>query len=232
MSKYTTTIRDILDSYLTDAERYSDLSVLDIINKTKDKFFNFEFEWYSDGDGLEEFKRDFLFRYYNNYIGFETLGMFKTSFTARLNIDMSKYKALYSQISKEYDPLKNHDMHYDHKHESDESGTNSYTDTGKSTTDTSSDYQSIDSDNPQVTFSHNDYASGMTRGQNKGKNETSGNNSHDGKDSKHIEGGENNHDWGLTGKSSVDAIAEFREKFINLNKEIIESCRPLFLQVW
>lgn len=233
MSKYTTTIRDILESYLTEEEKFSDLLVADIINKTMNKFFNFPFEWYSDDNiGLESFKRDFLLRYYNQYIGFETLGMFKTAFMSVVNLNMPKYKALFIAMSNGYDPLVNYDMHYDHHLTNDDKGSNEYSDTGttKSTTDT--DYQSIESDNPQVTIANNDYASSMTRGENNSTNNSTGSSTHKGEDTKHTDRKEDNHDYGLTGKSQVDAISEFRAKYINLNKEIIDSCQTLFLAVW
>lgn len=233
MSRYTTSIKDILESFLTQEELYSDLQVNDIIAKTKDNFFNFAFAWYaSDNTGLDDFERDFLLRYYNNYIGFETLGMFKTAFNARLNMDMPKYAAIFSAMAKGYDPLINHSMYHKYSHESNESGTNSYSDSGETNVKSDNNYQSIDSDNPQVTFAQNDYASAMTRGENNTTNSSTGSSSHSGEDTKHIERSENTHDYGLTGKTQVEAIAEFERQYINLNKTIIESCRDLFLKVW
>ena len=209
MSKYTTQVRAICGSYLTDEERAQCLPVGDIIEKTKDKVFNFSFPWYSDnGDGLPEFKSAFLATYYFDYIGAETLGAWKAMFIGKMSRVMDRYKAVYSQIKSTNDPLNNVDV----KRDGTSSGTTSY--------NTSTNGQSINSDNPQVTVATNDYASSMYRGENVGNgsgetSETTG-----------------EHETGIRGKSKSRLIYEYRREFININEELIDMCKDLFLGVW
>lgn len=48
MSKYTTTVKDICESFIPPQELWSmDLSVERTIDKTQDKFFDFDFPFYS-----------------------------------------------------------------------------------------------------------------------------------------------------------------------------------------
>ena len=49
LSKYTTTIKDICESFIPSQELCSmNLSVQRIIDKTQDKFFDFDFPFYSE----------------------------------------------------------------------------------------------------------------------------------------------------------------------------------------
>ena len=112
MSKYTTTLKEIGESFLTHDELYADLPVTEIITRVKDKIFNFEYEWYGDGDSKNIFERDFLLRYWNEYIGFETLGMWKTYFIAKMNISMPYYSKLYAAVMEGDSPFITHDMNY------------------------------------------------------------------------------------------------------------------------
>ena len=100
LSKYTTTIKDICESFIQQHELWSmDLSVQRTIDKTQDKFFDFDFPFYSkDRKDLYTFKTYFLLRYWNNYIGFETLGMWKTAFLSKMHELMPYYTKLYDAI--------------------------------------------------------------------------------------------------------------------------------------
>lgn len=224
MSKYSTTIHNILQSFIYD-EIPCDLSVNEIINKTVDKFFDFNFEWYSkNGEGLKEFKRDFLLTYYNSYIGCETLGMFKTYLNAQLNVDMPYYKKLYEALQEGDNPF----INYDVKYESLRQDTHTENVNSNSQSNMTTDYQSIDSDNPQITVGTEDYASSMTRGQNVGVSKTTGKGDSLKEGAEH----ENKHDYGLRGKSKAEVISEYQSQIVNINKDIIKSCKFLFLGTW
>lgn len=223
MSKYTTTIKDILESFLID-NNY-DKQATEIIELTKDKFFNFKFKWYNNtGEGLDDFKKDFLLTYYNRYIGFETLGLFKVHMQSKLNLIMLTYEKLYSEIIKGDTPTTNYEEHRE------VNKTNQYKDTGetKNTTKNTSNTESIDSDNPQVTIQTNDYASTMNRGEtiSNSNSTNNGTSSHDEKEN-HKE-----NIYGLKGISRAEAIYKYKKQIININKELINYCETLFLGVW
>ena len=225
MSRYTTTINEILNSYLTDYQKEMDLSSVDIVNLTKQKFFNFHFPWYTSvGDTLDDFERMFLLTYYNDYIGFETLGMWKTYFSARMERVMPHYKKLYDAMRAGDNPFINNDrwITRDDVGEQEENVKNT------NTSDSKNDYQSIDSDNPQVTVSDNDYASAMSRGENIGKTEQTG----EGTSKRNEKRNEKTHESSLTGKSRAQVIDEYKKQIVNINNELVRMCSTLFLGVW
>lgn len=221
MSKYTTTVREICESFISEEDKHSDLPVYDVINKAKTNFFNFTFAWYSDNNaGKDDFMIAFLERYYNDYIGCETFGMWKTYFSAKMSAVMPYYKKLYSALSSGDDPFYNVDVHHDTNEKETRNTSDSYNDTSVSNT------QDIHSDNPQVTVATNDYASTMDRG------EGTGDTTHIGNENVDRESGEQHHEYGIRGKTRAQLIDEYRGQIVNINRELIDMCSTLFLGVW
>ena len=233
LSKYTTTIKDICESFISQHELWSmDLSIQRTIDKTQDKFFNFDFPFYSeDRKDLYTFKTYFLLRYWNNYIGFETLGMWKTAFIAKMHELNPYYTKLYDAIQHD-NPFTNTNITITEAEKGNEKTTTNSTDAGESEIKNSQNYQNIDSDNPQVTVATEDYASTMSRGETINNTKTTANNSHTGNDNKDSKRDRETKETGLRGKSTSEAIAEYREQIQNINREIVEACRDLFLKVW
>lgn len=233
MSKYTTTVREICESFLTEDEKYQDLPVYNVIEKTKERFFNFTFPWYSNTkDGKSDFMTAFLERYYNDYIGFETFGMWKTYFSAKMSAVMPYYKKLYSALSSGDDPFYNVDVHHDTNEKETRDTSDSYNDTAVSNTQTDTNTQDIHSDNPQVTVATNDYASTMDRGEGVTNSHGTGDTSHIGNENVDRERGEQRHEYGIRGKTRAQLIDEYRGQIVNINKELIDMCSTLFLGVW
>lgn len=225
MSRYTTTINEILNSYLTDYQKEMDLSSVDIVNLTKQKFFNFNFPWYTNvRDTLDDFERTFLLTYYDDYIGFETLGMWKTYFSARMERVIPHYKKLYAAMSNGDNPFINNDRWITR----DDAGEQVENVKNTNTSDSKNDYQSIESDNPQVTVADNDYASTMSRGENIGKTEQTGT----GTSKRNEKRNEKTHESSLTGKSRAQVIDEYKKQIVNINDELVRMCSTLFLGVW
>lgn len=233
LSKYTTTIKDICESFISSQELWSmDLSVQRTIDKTQDKFFDFDFPFYSkDIKDLYTFKTYFLLRYWNNYIGFETLGMWKTAFLSRMNELTPYYEKLYDAIQHD-NPFTNTNITITETEKGSEKTTTNLTDAGESEVKNNQNYQNIDSDNPQVTVATEDYASTMSRGETINNTTTNAKNNHVGNDNKDSKRDRETKEGGLRGKSTSEAIAEYREQIQNINREIVEACRDLFLKVW
>ena len=233
LSKYTTTIKDICESFITSQELWSmDLSIQKIIDKTQDKFFDFDFPFYSeDRKDLYTFKVYFLLRYWNNYIGFETLGMWKTAFLSKMHELTPYYTKLYNAIQND-NPFTNINVTITEAEKGNEKTTTNSTDAGKSEVKNIQNYQNIDSDNPQVTVATEDYASTMSRGETVNNTTTTANNNHSGNDNKDSKRDRETKEIGLRGKSTSEAIAEYREQIQNINRELVEACRDLFLKVW
>lgn len=233
LSKYTTTVKDICESFISPRELWDiDLSVQKIIDKSQNKFFDFDFPFYSnDQKDLNEFKTYFLLRYWNNYIGFETLGMWKTAFLSKMHELTPYYTKLCDAIQND-NPFTNINVTYTETEKGNEKTTTRTTDAGNSEVKNNQNYQNIDSDNPQVTVATQDYASTMSRGETINNTTTSANNNHTGNDNKDSNRDRNTKETGLRGKSTSEAIAEYREQIQNINKEIVDHCRDLFIKVW
>lgn len=233
LSKYTTTIKDICESFIPSQELWSiDLSVQKIIDKSQNKFFNFEFPFYSDdAKDLYTFKTYFLLRYWNNYIGFETLGMWKTAFMAKMYELMPYYTKLYNAIQND-NPFTNVNITITEAEKGNEKTKTNSTDNGNSEVKNNQNYQNIDSDNPQVTVATQDYASAMSRGETVNNTTTTANNSHAENNNKDSKRDRETKEIGLRGKSTSEAIEEYRNQIQNINRELIEACRDLFMKVW
>lgn len=233
LSKYTTTVKDICESFIPRQELWSmDLSVQRIIDKTQDKFFNFDFPFYSeDRKDLYTFKTYFLLRYWNNYIGFETLGMWKTAFMAKMHELIPYYTKLYDAIQDD-NPFTNVNITITEAEKGNEKTTTKSTNTGQSEVKNSQNYQNIDSDNPQVTVATQDYANSMSRGETINDTTTTAKNDSTGDDNKDRKRDRNTKEIGLRGKSTSEAIEEYREQIQNINRELVEACSDLFLKVW
>ena len=233
LSKHTTTTEKICCSYLTEQERMCyDISVGDIIERTRHRFFDFDFPFYTDNQNVKEyFEKYFLSRYWNNYIGFETLGMWRTAFIAKMYELTPYYKKLYSAMEND-NPFVNVDMLFSEDESSTENSKSISKDTVNSKTKSSTNYQNIDSDNPQVTIGTGDYASNMSRGENVGDstNDTTGRT--DRQNDSGTKRKKTRTEKGLNGKSKSEVIAEYRNQIQNINREIVDNCRDLFLKVW
>ena len=180
LSRYTTTINDIINHYLPENIRYTDFSLNTLVEKTHKQFFNFDYDFYSDKEDVRnKFEKDFLLTYLNDYIGYETLGMFKARLLSHLNTNMYWYTRMYERIIQGDDPFINQsetigDSRLLNVGENEEKNQNTVADTQTTdTTNTNSnsttnetmkkDSESIHSDNPQVTIKTGDYASTMER---------------------------------------------------------------------
>ena len=233
LSKYTTTVKEICESFIPSQELWSmDLSVQRIIDKTQGNFFDFDFPFYSeDMKDLYTFKTYFLLRYWNNYIGFETLGMWKTAFISKMYELTPYYTKLYNAIQND-NPFTNVNITITEAEKGNEKTTTNSTDAGKSEVKNNQNYQNIDSDNPQVTVATEDYASTMSRGETINNTTTTANNNHAGNDNKDSKIDRETKEIGLRGKSTSEAIEEYRNQIQNINRELVESCRDLFMKVW
>lgn len=180
LSRYTTTINDIINHYLPENIRYTDFSLNTLVEKTHKQFFNFEYDFYSDKEGVRnKFEQDFLLTYLNDYIGYETLGMFKSRLLSHLNTNMYWYSRMYERIMQGDDPFinqsetigdsrllnvgENEEKNQNtvaHSQTTDTTNTNSNSTTNETM---KKDSESIHSDNPQVTIKTGDYASTMER---------------------------------------------------------------------
>lgn len=104
MSKYTTEVRYICETYaqLNKSEGYQ--SINGIIEKARDKIFNFDFPIYDESyRGVLESK--ILKHYYTREIGFETVGLWEHFLDMKMNEIMPYYNQLYKSALLNFNPL-------------------------------------------------------------------------------------------------------------------------------
>lgn len=120
MSKYTTEVRYICESYagLTESEGYD--SIDEIVTKAYPKIFDTENIPTFEGETPEHrallFKKILLY-YYTREIGYETVGLWKLKLNQRLMNIMPYYNQLYESELIKFDPLKNVDNTVTHEGE-------------------------------------------------------------------------------------------------------------------
>ena len=123
MSKYTTEVRFVCETYagLTESEGYNSIDT--IINKSMDKIFDFSYPIYD-----ENYKRvlqaKILKHYYTREIGAETVGLWKLFLSRRLNEIMPYYNKLYETELLNFNPLYDVDLTTTHTRTGAETGQN------------------------------------------------------------------------------------------------------------
>lgn len=234
LSKYTTTIYNILQNIVPNSEN---LTPDELIENGVKAFFDFSFPWYNDtGDGKSEFMSAYLTRYLNNEIGQETLGMHKQFFRGLMFENVEEMRQKYSLLGDMPNVAGERRVeHNENIIDTEVSNTDATQDiTSTDISNQKQNTQSIHSDNPQVTISTSDYASEMDRGEATVNNNTnSASNSRGQTDSNRV---------GNTKRTLDESVTDTRnsDKYFNaisegtylINTILLKRCRKLFMQVW
>lgn len=109
MSKYTTEVRYICEYYATLSESVDYTGVNEIINKSRNKIFSFDYPIF-DEKYREILETKILKRYYTREIGEETVGLWKLRLDTRLNEIMPYYNKLYDAELIKINPLYTTDL--------------------------------------------------------------------------------------------------------------------------
>ena len=233
VSKYTCTIEEILMNMSFDGSYYNGKGFEELINETHKDFFNFNYPFYTDDEEVKDnFQKSFLLRYFNEYIGFETVGMFKRALCSHLNIVMEKYSKLYPVMQNMKNPLSNYDVTYAKTDDNTAYGEGESTNEHNSSSSMRDNNESIVSDNPQVTVNTNDYASGMERGERESTVEKKATDKNENKYSSKETRQSDSREYGLKGMTWAEGIKQFSSLYTNINEELIDSCKKLFLGRW
>lgn len=234
MSKYTTTIYNILQNIVPNSEN---LSPDELVGQGVNAFFDFAFPWYNDaGIGKSEFMYAYLTRYLNNEIGQETLGLHKQNFKGLMYENMEEMRQKYSLLG-DMPNVAGERLVKHNENINDTETSNTDVKQDVVSTDTSNqkqNSQSIHSDNPQVTISTNDYASEMDRGEATTNNTTNTTSNSSGKNNSNRVGNtirtlsENETDT----RNSEKYFKAISDGAYLINTILLKRCRRLFMQVW
>lgn len=234
MSKYTTTLYEILKNIVPSPDT---LTTDELVQSGVPLFFDFDFPWYAENEtGKSDFERMYLMSYLNNEIGQETLGLHKQCFRRKMFENMERMTQKYQLLGDMTNVAGERRAIHEENINDTESTSNS---SGQTVTSTSNrnqnqNSQSIHSDNPQVTFANNDYASEMERGE-----VTATDSTNDSSKSSV------NNDGTRTGNtlrklSEIETDTRNSDKYFDainrgvylINTELLEVCRSLFMKLW
>lgn len=223
------------------------MELRDIIESQNVDLFDFDYEYYADNYALQKrFENMFIQHYYFHEIGFETVERFKWNLKARLDINAPKYKQYWDShlksknidftVNKEYYETVTRELETENATSS--SSTNNAI--SRSESDSSYNAQTKASniadgvnmarlDNEYVTSIQSDVNRTQTEDVHKAETQDESNTTGAGKQSETLTtSGKGN--IGTT--SSAQLIKEWRDIMLNLDKQIIEDCSDLFMQIY
>lgn len=251
MSKYTTEVRYICETYAGHSESQDYTKIDDVIANSIDKIFDFDFPIF-DESYRSILETKIVRHYYTREIGFETVALWKHFLNMRINEIMPYYNKLYKSELLEFNPLYN--VKYDITHKGATSGTNTDIDNGtineniddNRNTDRNWRDNSMDkySDTPQGSvknLENNTYltsARQVTRdgSENNGDNyerdrDVKTNNTRNGKFDntdeylRHVEGNNGS-------RTFSELLMQYRDSFLNIDMMVIGELNDLFMGVW
>lgn len=114
MSKYTTEVRFICETYAGLNESADYAGIQEVLDKSRDKVFDFDYPIFDENyrNVLED---KILKHYYTREIGAETIGLWKLWLNTRMNEIMPYYNQLYSSELIKFNPMYDVDLTTTHQ---------------------------------------------------------------------------------------------------------------------
>lgn len=238
MSKYTTELRFICETYagLTESEGQGKIS--EIITLARPKIFDFNYPIF-DTNYKEELETKIIRHFYLREIGFETVGIWKLKLEDKMNIIMPYFNQLYKSELLAYNPLIEVDYTKEGSNEKNSTDNRNIERTNnQSSTSNRKNYTAF-ADTPQMQLSDIPLNSGNatltnitkdidddTNTLNITENSQDTNTNHDKSDYIERVTGK------ISGQSFSKLIEDFRKTFLNIDSMIIESLNDLFMCIW
>lgn len=206
------------------------------------KIFNFEYDFYTTDESVKNnFEKKFIDHYYFDEIGFETIGKFKHRLRTKLNEIMPYYSQLYQTelASKDINFLLNKDLKEvttrDLTSEDNRENTSISSNNTNATTSVSenSDFKESTLNNGNATLNSNDLTTvnntkgtGNTNSSSTDSGNTKTNGTSKGSE-KEVVSFTSQGNIGIT--SSAELLEKWRKVIINIDQQIINECRDLFM---
>lgn len=243
MSIYTTQLRFICESLADYSESQGGNNVLNVINKSSGKIFDFDFPIFD-----ESYKgvlcRKILMHYYTREIGLETYGLWKLKLQTKMNEIMPYYNQLYKSALIEFNPL--YDADYTKEHTGSDAGKNSEKTGGNNSEDSeysdsrSSTNWDVYSDTPQgalANVANETYLTNARKVTNSASGSGSGSREGEYSGERNGEFANTNeyveHVFGkMPGANMSKYIIDFRKTFLNIDMMVIDELSDLFMKLW
>lgn len=195
------------------------------------KVFDFDYSFY-DNDLKPVFEDKFIQHYYIDEIGFETIGRFKQRLRSKLNEIMPKYNQLYQTelASKDINFLLNKDLKETFIRQVDNTNNMTGDSLDKITGSDNTDFKESNIGNGNATLSYNSLTS-INQNNNDFNNNKSSN-------SNVINKGNEREETTLVSQgnigitSSAELLEKWRNTIINIDQQIINECRDLFMTIF
>lgn len=247
MSKYTTEVRFICETYAGLSESVGLTKVKEVLAQSWEKVFDFDFPIF-DENYRSVLCQKILRHYYTREISAETVGLWKLWLESKMNEIMPYYNKLYETEQMKYDPLTDVDLTTTHKGTGTDTGTVDQTGSGsRDTNGTSSGTSGSEadqaySDTPQGTLSgvkDMTYLTSAQHNSNKGNTtntyqdaESNTSTSKQTRDLSSTDEYVHTVKGKSTGASYMKLISEYRKNLLNIDMQIIEELSDLFFNLW
>lgn len=280
MADWTITICDICTNEFLKINKTQFAPYEQKVEVGRKKIFSFDYPFYGGEKEKENFEKEFIRNFWDQEIGYETFALFQMKLENYLLVNYDRLNAIYEAMLKASEsPLGNVNITEEHENffgenskketknkgetqsgraskgtqssVTEDSGTSSITYGQRDQTDN----QNINSDNPQVNFAGNDYASDMSRSENivqksgtdrtQLKNESENGTSYEGSDSIIGNSEENNSEnyehyssdggkktrKGWEGVNPIENLEKMIAVYQAMNQIIFNECESLFMQI-
>lgn len=235
MSTYTTQVRYICESLAGLDASVGYNSVKDVLDKSWDKIFDFEFPIFDEAY-RKQLCCKILKHYYTREIGLGTFGGWQLKLDTKMNEIMPYYNQLYKSELLEYDPLIDTDIMTIYGENGDDKINTTETNNANSNVNANETNINMYSDTPQGSLRNVETGEYLT---NASKNESTA------KTSTNVSGNANKDETkqynkdstttvkGKTGsKSYGELLKEFRANMLNIDMQVIDSLSELFFNLW
>ena len=223
MSKYTTEVRYICETFSGLDESKGCFNINEIIEQSRSKIFNFDYPIFDETyRGVIETK--ILKHYYTREIGLETVGLWLHKLDVKMNEIMPYYNQLYKSCLLEFNPFYNTDFTTKRDIKTNEIGNNT------NETNTKTKEWELYSDTPQGSIKNLENETYLT---NATKNTGEGNTLNKGETTV-----DNVQDYLETVKGKVGGenysslLEQYRKTFLNIDMMIIDEVSDLFMNIW
>lgn len=238
MSKYTTEVRYICESFKGQWVDGTDVSIIDrCIAAAREIFDEFNMESKFGADSVWTLYENILhpdvlpkilYHYYTREIGYETYGLWKQKINCLLKERYPEYKALYKSVDEEYGIFD--DVNYTREYD------------GLNTTESEGNSESVNRGDGKNVQKYSETPQGGLQGVEQGNYlttativENNNNGTNTGKSTAKGSGTSKSTETikGKQGTASYSKMAmEYRQAIYNVDMKIIEDCAPLFMNIW
>ena len=226
MSKFTTEVMYICETYagLEKSAGFDDVET--VINNSYKKVFSFDFPIFDEAY-RPILEKKILRHYYTREIGDETVGLWKLRLCNKLNEIMPYYNQLYKSQLIEFNPLYDVDLTRDHlrKNDNENSG-----ERNGSASDSDTNW-SLFNDTPQGGLTDIEDMKYLTTAT---KDYGNSSNSSSSEYSGELHGVEDylEHVKGINGGNLSKKIMDYRKSFLNIDRDILNDLKGLFFYLW